>query len=219
MEVIHALQLAGLGFTLAAPLGPVNVEMLKHTLSGKNGWKMGVITGFGASSADFMIALTILNIGARVMERYFSLLPVQIFLFLANIFILSYIGFMSLKSEIYLEDNFVENVETHLPKQYRFGLLLVLSSPWSYGWWISFGPIMLNSGIPLSSFSEILLATMFFILGILSWVALFNIALKVSHSFASPRVLGWITRISALLLIGFAIKILIDLIILLMNLT
>lgn len=210
MDVITILTLSGLGFTLAAPLGPVNAEMIKKSLSHQNGWIYGFLTGIGAMTGDFIIAMSILFIGAEVFSEYINITWIKVLLLLANIVILGYIGISALHSDIKVETKDVD-VNLSITKQYRIGFFLVLTSPWSYAWWASFGPLMLDSGIPLSTTGERLIATIFFLSGIFTWLVIFNILLKISHTFASPRILSLITKGSAILLLGFAAKTAVDL--------
>ena len=200
-----------MGFTLAAPMGPVNAEMIKRTLSSTSGWKFGAITGIGAMSGDFIIAMTVLFVGGVLLSALLDILIVKLLLFLTNAFILGFIGVSALRSKLVDDHLLDEEKKSHgLPKQFMYGLLIVMTSPWSYLWWISFGPVILESGIPLLTTFDRLQVTVIFLTGIFAWVVLFNLALKVSHSFASPKVLNWITKGSAILILLFAIKILGD---------
>ena len=204
MDIQTILTLSFLGFTLAAPLGPVNAEMIKKALASKDGWILGAITGIGALTGDLLIAMTVLFIGAEFLASYLAIISVKVILLSANVFILGYIGYKSLRSEI-TEVKAEESVQRTHFRQYSVGFVIVVTSPWSYAWWASFGPLMLATGIPLGTFVDRLIATAFFLLGIIIWIALFNTALRVSHEFASPKVLRIITSVSALVIIGFAI--------------
>lgn len=216
MEFEYILTLSFLGLTLAAPLGPVNAEMIKKTISHERGWRLGLITGFGASTGDFTIAMTVLFIGAEVLVPLLEISWLKVTLLLANVIILSYIGISSIRSEIN-EVEVSEDQNNGAFKQFKLGYLLVISSPWSYAWWASFGPVMLDLGIPLTTFLQRLEATMYFISGILIWVILFNVLLKFSHNIASPKILKFITVSSAILLLAFALKIVLDIICLLVG--
>ncbi len=200
-----------MGFTLAAPMGPVNAEMIKRTLSSKFGWKLGAITGIGAMTGDFIIAMTVLFVGGVLLSTLLEISIIKLLLFLANAFILGFIGISALRSKVDEDNLELNNTNKHgLPKQFMYGLLIVMTSPWSYLWWVSFGPVILESGIPLLTMLDRLQVTVIFLTGIFTWVVLFNLALKVSHSFASPKVLNLITKGSAVLILLFAVKILGD---------
>ncbi len=235
------LFLGVLGFSLAAPLGPVNIEMMKKTLSNKKGWLLGIITGFGATSADFIIAMSVLFIGSEGLSFILKNSTVKVILFVFNALILVYIGIGALKTgapknENNNVDRDIDNVNNEVEKsgkdkvintnikinnaiikQYTIGFAIVTTSPWSYLWWASFGPYILGSGVPLSTLEDRFAVTIFFIAGILTWVLLFNIALSISHRFASPKILNIISRFSAILILYFALKILYDAIIIIIN--
>lgn len=222
MDIVTIITLAGLGFSLAAPLGPVNAEMIKNSFSGKNGWKYGFTTGIGAMTGDFVVAMSALFVGAEILAIYLEITWVIVSLLSANVLILGYIGIKSLNIEIDSSDENLDPTQSkdvkksiNKPsffKQYRLGFVIVLTSPWSYGWWASFGPVMLSSGIILDTFGSRLEATIFFLSGIFLWVFLFNGLLKISHQFASPKFLKRVTQASALVLILFALKIISDII-------
>jgi len=220
------LFLMGLGFSLAAPIGPVNMEMIKRALQSKWGWLLGVVTGIGAMTGDFIIASVVLFVGDEYLRSLVETQIIYIILILFNIYILSYIGISALRSDIeeIKTDNSNENMPEDqelieptlsmqtkgLVRQYATGFVIVVTSPWSYFWWTSFGGYIINSGLPLDSITERLIVTIFFLSGILAWVLLLGLLLGISQRVASKRVLTIITKGSALIILGFAVKILYD---------
>lgn len=62
------LFLAVLGFTLALPLGPVNMEMIKQGVAKKRGWILGILTGIGAMTGDFIVSMSVLFVGSEVLS-------------------------------------------------------------------------------------------------------------------------------------------------------
>lgn len=217
--------LIGLGFSLAAPIGPVNMEMLKQTLASKSGWVLGMITGIGAMTGDFMIAMSVLFVGSELIASIVKIRAVYIVLVLANIGILSYIGISALRMDA--TENMPEEESKYLEsspeasdpesgrilkigRQYLTGFIIVTSSPWSYFWWATFGGYIINSGVALETFSDRLFVTIIFLGGIFLWVVLFCGALAISHRIASPAMLKRITQISALIILFFAAKIAFD---------
>ena len=68
--------IATLGFSLAAPLGPVNTEMIKQITKSsfniKVAWFSSILTGIGAMTCDFIIALVALTVGGELMNNVFS---------------------------------------------------------------------------------------------------------------------------------------------------
>src|SRR5215468_7091379 len=53
--VLAALKGLALGFSIAAPVGPIGLLCIRRTLSG--GWRVGLATGMGAATADMVYGL------------------------------------------------------------------------------------------------------------------------------------------------------------------
>jgi len=234
VSILDVLFLMGLGFSLAAPLGPVNMEIIKRSLQSKSGFFLGVITGIGAMTGDFLIASTVLFVGDEYLRSIVEITWVYMLLLGLNIFILSYIGISALRSptptidepEVLTKTSSIANEAEPSPsespsrslelptggliRQYFTGFVIVVTSPWSYFWWLGFGSYILNSGLPLGTLFQRLIVTIFFLSGIFIWVISFSSLLGISQRFASPRILTIITRTSALIILGFAVKILYD---------
>lgn len=218
MEIIVIwISVAILGITLAAPLGPVNVEIIKHTLnkaiSHKYAWIAGFLTGVGAMSGDFIIATTALAIGGEILTTVFSNPAVKLCLFLVNILILGYLGLATL-----LRDNdpqfknsentnhLDQNSETDVSKffwisRYFTGLSLVLSSPWTYLWWVSAGTIILFSEFNAPDFFSRIAIVIMFLSGILLWNLFFSTLLAIIGRSPNPVYFKWITKGTAIILL------------------
>ena len=59
-----------LGFSLAAPLGPVNMEMIKQVLRSKFGYILGIFTGLGALTGDFLVASFVLFLSIEFLKDF-----------------------------------------------------------------------------------------------------------------------------------------------------
>ncbi|MFX0173975.1 MAG: hypothetical protein ACFE9L_18980, partial [Candidatus Hodarchaeota archaeon] len=145
------LVVAFLGFSLAVPLGTVNAEIIKQILSKSSSerlaWFAAVLTGLGAMLGDFIVAFTFLSIGGEILIDYLSNPYIKFTLFSFNILILGFLGVSALLSkpqsleELEIETNSANNaVEKYFRKLIRqllIGFSLVVTSPWSYGFWAS----------------------------------------------------------------------------------
>ena len=223
MVFSHFFLFVALGFSLAAPLGPVNIEMIKVGLSKQNGWILSFVTGLGATSCDFIIATTLLFIASSL---FFSILEITLllfFLFLANSLLLFYIGYRSLMQP----HPSLEEITTTSPgentlnlekksfgkgliKQYGIGFIFVLTSPWSYLWWLSFGSVILSAPVDFSNPVIKLLVISMFIVGVLSWCAILALLLLVSSNLISKRFHKTISILSATFIFVFAANVLLD---------
>ncbi len=224
-QILLYSQLSLLGFSLAAPPGPVNLEMLKQGFGKYNTYARSIFTGFGAMTADLTIALSILFIGTEYLSHFLDNREIKTTLFLFNVVVILYIGISSLKfnredaktifekeqtdSDLELKEKTTNNSKlSGVPRQYITGFLLAGSSPWSYIWWITFGPVVLNLKIPLHTNLDIIQAALIFILGIGIWVLSYCTLLAISNQKASRSFVYWITKISSVIIILFAVKIL-----------
>jgi len=219
--------LAGLGFTLAAPLGPVNAEVIKQSISKKKGIVYGLLTAMGALTGDIAVAILAISIGSEILEAFISIRLVKVILFMFNAILLGYIGIKSYHVDrTHVVDEFTgikdllgeETTETTKKmKQYSIGFLIVITSPWSYLWWASFGGYILGSQIALATISNRVFVILVFILGVVLWDLILIGSLFVSKRKASSIVLTRISKLSAILIIVFALKILFEAILLLLS--
>ena len=214
MNLIDIFLLMALGFSLAAPFGPINLELLKQTLSRNKGWVFGLMTGFGAMTGDLIIAMTAMYLGEEKLKETIEISAVKYSLLIVNVLILCYISWGAWNAEIV--DDFIDSdgeeifSNSSLANQYSKGFLLVMTSPWSYFWWVSFGSYLLGRGIDLSSFTDKLVATIFFLSGILFWLLFFCLLLAFSRNMANTKTLKIITKSSALAIVIITILMVID---------
>ena len=97
--VSNLLFLASLGFSLALPLGPVNMEMIKQGIVKRKGWILGMITGIGAMTGDFIVSMSVLFVGSEVLTSLLENKMLSAALFFGNAGLLGYIGFNALKTK------------------------------------------------------------------------------------------------------------------------
>ncbi|MHA2104723.1 MAG: LysE family translocator [Candidatus Hodarchaeales archaeon] len=221
------LLLATLGFSLAAPLGPVNVEMMKNAINinySKSIHRLGLstITGIGAMTGDFIVAFSALTLGGVVIETWFLNPVMKTLLFSLNVFILVYIAYGSLRTsskkiEKSLADETSElengnDFAKKMGKQYGTGFVLVVTSPWSYLWWASFGTVILFGDLQTVTFDLIgrVGIVFLFLSGIFLWVLLYSGSLSLIGKIPKPSILNAIVKGSAGLLLVFALIIGID---------
>ncbi|MHA1975826.1 MAG: LysE family transporter [Candidatus Hodarchaeales archaeon] len=219
---------AALGVTLAAPLGPINLELIKNaldtSLTRKAAWFSAFLIGIGAMTGDFIVALSALTVGGEVLESFFSNLWIKFLLFGLNLIILGYLGISTLlKSPIDSSNSFNPSLEnyktmnnfksTSLLRKYFTGLSIVVTSPWSYLWWTSVGTIILFSDFSLPDlFSRIIIVVMF-LSGIFLWMIAFSTILTIIGKSPNPKFFSRITKGTALILLFFALIILRDMLI------
>ncbi|UCG00717.1 MAG: LysE family transporter [Candidatus Heimdallarchaeota archaeon] len=206
---------AFLGFTLAAPLGPINAEVIKQALdkavSEKLAWGSAIITGIGAMTGDFVVAFSALTIGGEILTDVFLNPIIKFLLFTVNIIILGFLGISALiAKQISLEDRLNDQNETlrsdysRLVKQYITGFSIVVTSPWSYLWWVSMGTLILFSDLNVPNPLFRLGIVMMFLSGVLIWQVFFTTLLAVIGRLPNPKLFVWVQRGTAIILLGFA---------------
>lgn len=215
------LVIASLGFSLAAPLGPVNTEMIKQIVKSsfniKIAWFSSVLTGIGAMTCDFIIALLALTVGGELMDEVFSNPFIRLLLFVFNFILLGYLGISTLLPRKVVIDNStdqeVNNVVISysvLFKQYLTGFTLVATSPWSYLWWITVGTIILFGDFNSPDFFSRLMIIIFFLSGIFFWILTFSTILALIGKVPKDNIFDWIARIAACILLFFALLMIVD---------
>lgn len=207
---------AFLGFTLAAPLGPINAEVIKQALdkaiNEKLAWGLAILTGIGAMTGDFVVAFSALTLGGEILLSVFSNPVLKFLLFSVNIVILGFLGVSALISKpILLEDHAnAQNVSLRpsyfrLARQYLTGFSIVVTSPWSYLWWASMGTLILFSDFNVPDPIFRLVIILMFLTGVLVWQLFFTTLLAIIGRLPNPKLFIWVQRGTAIILFGFAV--------------
>jgi threonine/homoserine/homoserine lactone efflux protein len=190
------LQGAVLGFSIAAPVGPIGVLCIRRTL--QNGFRSGLASGMGAASADAvygMIAAAGLTLAAD------SLVRQQTWLGLVGGAFLLYLGVQTFRSPTPAMGGETVKGNT-LFGDYLSTFVLTLSNPITIFSFIAlFGGMRAGADFALSAF--ILVA------GVFSGSALWWMALSGGVGILRGRfnaaVMGWVNRAAGVVILGFAV--------------
>lgn len=199
MENYTLIQNILLGLTLAAPIGPVNVEIIKRGLNA--GFRQACLTGAGAMCADATY-LTLIFFGLTSFLNNTFMINV---LGIAGSLILMYLGFSGVK------DYFKKTVQPAAGGQrifkYSFvaGFALAISSPMTIVWWTGvFGALMASQG-PVKTGVHAFLSCLSILLGCFLWVFALSTALHWGKRIITEKTTRVISMIAGLSLIGFGI--------------
>ena len=200
MENFTLIQNILLGLTLAAPIGPVNVEIIKRGLS--NGFRQAILTGAGAMCADATY-LTLILFGLTSFLNNAVMINV---LGIAGSFILIYLGFSGVR------DYFKKTAQPAAVGRQRIfkysfvaGFALAISSPMTIVWWTGvFGALMASQG-PVKTGVHAFLSCLSILLGCFLWVFALAAALHWGKNMISEKTTRVISMIAGLSLIGFGI--------------
>ncbi|WP_462413649.1 LysE family transporter [Neobacillus sp. Marseille-QA0830] len=187
-----------LGFTLAAPIGPVNSARLDKGI--KNGFWHAWVVGAGSMIADGIFMLMV-YFG---MVHFLEIPVVQIFLWLFGGFILIYSGVESIYGANKITLNYSRNKESLL-KCFITGFIMSITSPLSILFWLGiYGSVLAKTAQTTGTDSLIIYSSMIF-LGLTIW-DIFVAALTTSfRKLLTVRSLIVISVISGLSLIGFGL--------------
>ena len=201
MVILSMSILAGyiiLGFTLAAPIGPVNSARLDKGI--KNGFWHAWVVGAGAMIADGVFMMLV-YLG---MVQFLGIPIVQIFLWLFGGFILIYSGIESIKNANTITLNYSRNKEPLL-KCFLTGFIMSITSPLSILFWLGiYGSVLAKTAQTNGTESLLIYSSMIF-LGLTFWDIFVAALTSGFRKLLNMKSLIAISIISGLSLIGFGL--------------
>jgi threonine/homoserine/homoserine lactone efflux protein len=151
-----------LGFTLAAPIGPVNSARLEKGI--KNGFWHAWVVGIGSMIADAIFMLMV-YLG---MVHFLGIPVVQIFLWIFGAFILIYTGVESIIKANSLTFTSIRNKDSLL-KCFLTGFFMSITSPLSILFWLGiYGSVLAKTAQTNGTESLLIYSGMIF-LGLTFW--------------------------------------------------
>ncbi|OOE12629.1 LysE family transporter [Fictibacillus arsenicus] len=187
-----------LGISLAAPIGPVNAAQMDRGI--KYGFWQAWMVGLGATIADGLYMLMV-YLG---LVSYIDTPFMKSFLWLFGCFVLVYTGIETFKKAA-KDTSSEKNYTVHAGKSFFAGFLMSLTNPLTILFWLGIYGSILAETAAKYSFESLMLYSGAIFAGILAWD--FTMAL-VSSSFRkllADRILGAISKLSGLSLIGFGV--------------
>ncbi|MED1470678.1 LysE family transporter [Bacillus salipaludis] len=151
-----------LGFTLAAPIGPVNSARLDKGI--KNGFWHAWIVGVGSMIADGIFMLLV-YLG---MVQFLGIPIVQIFLWLFGGFILIYSGLEGIKNSNTITLDYTRNKES-LFKCFLTGFIMSITSPLSILFWLGIYGSVLAKTVQSNGTESLLIYSSMIFLGLTFW--------------------------------------------------
>jgi threonine/homoserine/homoserine lactone efflux protein len=186
-----------LGFSIAAPVGPIGVICIRRTLA--TGMKSGFISGLGAATADAIYGF-IAAIGISVVSGF--LLAHQSYLRLIGGVFLLYLGYKTFKS---MPAAVATNVSDEgLRGAYASTLFLTFTNPMTI---MSFAAVFAGLGggaIGDNYMSSVFLVVGVFIGSILWWLILSGMVNILRHKFDQKH-LKIVNQLSGIIITGFGI--------------
>ncbi len=191
----------GLGLSVAAPIGPVNIEIIRRGLS--IGSSAAFFLGCGAVSADcvyFGVSLAAASLAASVLASAWA---VPIAFGVAGA-LLGWIGFMSIRSHSAPTDSDSSPAPKSVSplRSYGFGLAMTLANPMTIAFWLSNAASYSAGQRGGATASWIRLAGVGS--GAFSWVVFLVSLLAFARRWVNAAFLRWVNLISGAALLGYA---------------
>ncbi len=197
MELGPLLRGLVLGFSIAAPVGPIGVLVIRRSLA--EGRRVGFVSGLGAATADFMygaIAAFGLTAVAGLMVSQ------QVWLRLVGGIFLVYLGVRTFLAQP--ADKAAEAGGRGLLGAYSSTLFLTLTNPATI---LSFAVIF--AGLGLAGFDGGAWATLALVVGVFlgsaAWWLLLSGGVSLFRGRLTPAGLRWVNRIAGGIIVAFGV--------------
>ena len=195
----HGLLLKGIliGFSIAAPVGPIGILCIRRTLA--EGRASGFLSGLGAATADAIYGC-IGAFGITIISNI--LLSQHAVLRLGGGVFLCYLGITTFIAEP--AEEAAAGRRSSLTGNYVSTLLLTLTNPVTI---LSFAAIFAGLGLGVSY--ESYYSAGILVLGVFAgsslWWLILSSAVGAVRDNLNPKSLRWVNRISAAIILGFGI--------------
>lgn len=187
----------GLGFAIAAPVGPIGLLCIQRTLNG--GPWLGLVSGLGAASADAFYG-AIAGFGLTLVASF--LVAQQFWLGLIGGIFLLYLGIRTFFTKP--AEKAAQLQQTGLWSAYASTLFLTLTNPITILYFVA-----IFAGLGLAEAELDFAAALTFILGVFcgsaAWWLLLSVAVSLLRKRITRPVLQWVNRGAGIVIIGFAL--------------
>jgi threonine/homoserine/homoserine lactone efflux protein len=184
-----------IGFSIAAPVGPIGVLVIRRTL--RDGRLTGLVTGLGAATADALYGC----IGAFGLTFFTSaLLGGQVWMRVAGGIFLCSLGVRTFLAPPAARAASVTGAT--LLRSYGSTLLLTLTNPTTI---LSFAAVFAGLGLGNTNGGYSAAATLVggVFLGSALWWLLLSAGINLARARISPGVLIWINRVAGVVILSF----------------
>ena len=192
MHVFIVCLLLGLG--AAAPLGPVNFEIIRRNLH--NGFISSVSFGLGACLVD-LTYLILLSLGVLVFLSQPKLLAI---IGIIGSLVIAWFGIQVLRSHAKFTDQ--PTAKKAWFNHLRDGYLMTFFNPYTILFWASVSTQIANLS---NSHHRLVFGGVGVLLGTFGWVVSLNTLLTYSKRLMSQTIMQWISKIGGILLILIAV--------------
>lgn len=193
----------GIGLALAAPVGPMSILCIRRTL--RDGLLFGIVSGLGIASADAAYG-AIAAFGVSAVASV--LLELEISLRLVGGFFLLALGLRILRKEPALKDSAAGNSSPRFAGAFLSCFFLTLTNPTTV---LTFAAIF--AGLGLVGYAGDYIAASSLVVGVFAgstlWWLLLCGGVTLLRRRIGPAAMGWINRVSGIVIAAFGIGILV----------
>ena len=195
--MLHLVQNILLGVSLAAPIGPCNLAIIKRGL--RYGFFPAILVGLGVVVADATYLLLI----------YFGLSHiintphVRTIIWFFGAVVLLYLGYRSVKE--YFEEIRMEGSELKTGgNSFIIGFMVNISNPMSIVWWVGVFGSVISSSVHESSQTVALLNSSTILVGVMAWHSSVAALLHWGRRFVTVSMMRYVSLIFGFVLLGFS---------------
>lgn len=203
MSIVGVLGLVAYGMTvgvaLAAPIGPINVELIRRGI--RDGFMHGWLVGVGALAADTVYAALVVGGLTPLADRPALRAP----LFLAGGVMLAWVGWNSLGSAIRGGSVAESGAMPRRGRSFVTGFLMAAFNPMGIVYWLSVGAALVAEAVDRVGRSGAPMLVFGVMLGIFCWVTFISVLAQASRRFVTGAGMRWVTGASGTIIIGFAL--------------
>ena len=195
MDLAFLIKGVIIGFSIAAPVGPIGVLCIRRTLA--QGRLSGFLSGIGAATADAIYGM-IAGFGLTSISSF--LIGQQMWLRLIGGLFLCYLGIKTLKTKP--SDETISSNKQGLIGNYFSTLLLTITNPMTI---ISFAAVFAGLGIgtiQTNYLSSLLLVIGVFVGSGLWWLTLSTIVHVLGKRFNTTGLI-WVNKVSGIIILIF----------------
>ena len=186
-----------LGLSVAAPIGPTNIEMIRRGLKG--GFWSCVLFAAGVEVA--LVAYLVAIFGGLSFLTEVELFNTVLSAF--GILVLFYMGYVNIK-DAFEQHSFDIDAREQDDRHFISGILLTITNPAVLLFWS--GIIGANVAARDFSLQNSLMISGGILIGVTIWFLALSALLHGGRRYITPRVFGYISAIAGLVLIGFGLS-------------
>ena len=186
-----------IGFSIAAPVGPIGVLCIRRTLA--EGRAAGLLSGLGAATADAIYGF-IAGFGLTYVSNI--LVGYQSWIRLLGGLFLCYLGLRTFASKPAESPDHVKG--EGLLRDYASTFLLTLTNPMTI---ISFAAVFAGLGIGSAAgdYGSATLLVLGVFAGSAAWWLILSGGVSLLRSKFSPMALGWVNKAAGIVILGFGV--------------